>query len=227
MKRLKRVGDRSADAHDNDLGLLVERGVHELIDDHGGAVVQVGRAGEVEYDDFVLRNIRGDHRDQPVGGGDREGSPERHQTDSCRKRVGRGQAVVAREELPVQHRHRDHAVQLQALQPAGVGYARGDQSDRHGGDQIDEQAVAPDRLRSDACVELRTGEEVPPGIVLGPVGGGRYAVYWVQGPYEGISRAYGRLFGESGYRQSARRRSTDRAWSCTATSRWTRNPSSL
>ena len=60
----------------------------------------------------------------------------------------------------------------------------------------DPVTVAADRLRSDACVELRTGEEPPPGIELGPVGGGRYAVYRLVGPYDGISAAYGRLFGE-------------------------------
>ena len=36
----------------------------------------------------------------------------------------------------------------------------------------DDDAVAPERLRSDACVELRTDHEPPPGVVLGPVGGG-------------------------------------------------------
>ena len=56
--------------------------------------------------------------------------------------------------------------------------------------------VAPDRLRSDACVELRSSEEPPPGVTLGPVGGGRYAVCRLEGPYEGISGAYRRLFEE-------------------------------
>ena len=54
--------------------------------------------------------------------------------------------------------------------------------------------VAPDKRRSDACVELRTAEEPPPGIVLGPVGGGRYAVQRLTGPYEGIAEAYRRLY---------------------------------
>ena len=57
-------------------------------------------------------------------------------------------------------------------------------------------AVAPQRLRWDACVELRTDHEPPPGVVLGPVGGGRYAVHRLVGPYEGISEAYRRLFGQ-------------------------------
>ena len=60
----------------------------------------------------------------------------------------------------------------------------------------DPGSVAEDRLRSDACVELRTGEEPPPGIELGPVGGGRYAVYRLIGPYDGIAEAYRRLFEE-------------------------------
>lgn len=60
----------------------------------------------------------------------------------------------------------------------------------------DPEAVPPERLRSDACVELRTDEEPPPGIGLGTVGGGRYAVHRLVGPYEGISGAYTRLFCE-------------------------------
>ena len=60
----------------------------------------------------------------------------------------------------------------------------------------DPRTVPPGGLRCDACVELRTGEEPPPGIELGPVGGGRYAVHRFVGPYDGIAAAYGRLFGE-------------------------------
>ena len=60
----------------------------------------------------------------------------------------------------------------------------------------DPEEIPPERLRSDACVELRTNEEPPPGIGLGRVGGGRYAVYRLVGPYEGISDAYARLFAE-------------------------------
>ena len=60
----------------------------------------------------------------------------------------------------------------------------------------DPETVARERLRSDACVELRTEKEPPPGIVLGPVGEGRFAVYRLTGPYEGISGAYRRLFSE-------------------------------
>ena len=56
------------------------------------------------------------------------------------------------------------------------------------------QMVAPGKLRSDACVELRTAEKPPPGIVPGPVGGGRYAVHRLTGPYDGIAGAYRRLF---------------------------------
>ena len=58
----------------------------------------------------------------------------------------------------------------------------------------DPETVAPERLRSDACVELRTKEEPPLGVTLGPVGGGRYAVYRLKGHYEGIAPAYRRLF---------------------------------
>ena len=60
----------------------------------------------------------------------------------------------------------------------------------------DPERVPADRLRSDACVELRTEEEPPPGIELDSVGGGRYAVYRLTGPYDGIAAAYRRLFEE-------------------------------
>ena len=40
------------------------------------------------------------------------------------------------------------------------------------------------------------GKNRPPGIVLGPVGGGRYAVYRLTGPYDGIAGAYRWLFEE-------------------------------
>ncbi|WP_428098364.1 AraC family transcriptional regulator [Candidatus Rariloculus sp.] len=54
--------------------------------------------------------------------------------------------------------------------------------------------VAPERLRCDACVELRTGALPPPGIKTGLVGGGRYAVYRLEGPYTDITEAYRQLF---------------------------------
>ena len=60
----------------------------------------------------------------------------------------------------------------------------------------DPGTTAANRMRTDACVEMRTGEEPPPGIELGPVRGGRYAVYRLVGPYEGIAAGYGRLIGE-------------------------------
>lgn len=60
----------------------------------------------------------------------------------------------------------------------------------------DPERVLVDRQRTDACVELRTAEEPPPGIVLGSVGGGRYAIYRLVGAYAGIGKAYGRLLGE-------------------------------
>ena len=59
----------------------------------------------------------------------------------------------------------------------------------------DPDDVAPQSLRSDACVELRTDASPPPGISLDRVGAGRYAVYTHRGYYDGIADAYGRLFG--------------------------------
>ena len=59
----------------------------------------------------------------------------------------------------------------------------------------DPDAVAPESLRSDACVELRTDASPPAGISLDKLGAGRYAVYTHRGPYDGISEAYKCLFG--------------------------------
>lgn len=58
----------------------------------------------------------------------------------------------------------------------------------------DPDAVAPESLRSDACVELRTDASPPPGISMDSVGAGRYAVYTHRGPYDGMAGAYKRLF---------------------------------
>ena len=59
----------------------------------------------------------------------------------------------------------------------------------------DPEDVAPQSLRSDACVELHTDAPPPLGISLDKLGGGRYAVYTHRGPYDGITEAYRRLFG--------------------------------
>ena len=87
----------------------------------------------------------------------------------------------------------------------------------------DPETVAPERLRCDACVELRTDQEPPPGIVLGPVGGGRHAVHRFVGPYEGISMAYSRLCDEwlPGSGESPAK---DPAWRFTAKPRPTPRP---
>ena len=55
-------------------------------------------------------------------------------------------------------------------------------------------AVAPENLRSDAWVELRTDAASPAGIAIDRLGAGRFAVYTLRGPYDGISDAYRRLF---------------------------------
>ena len=54
--------------------------------------------------------------------------------------------------------------------------------------------VAPGERRPDACVELCTDALPPPGIVMGFVGAGRYAVYCHRGAHERIAGAYRRLF---------------------------------
>ena len=58
----------------------------------------------------------------------------------------------------------------------------------------DPDAVAPESLRSDACVELLTDASPPTGISMDSVGAGRYAVCTHRGPYDGIAEAYKRLF---------------------------------
>ena len=58
----------------------------------------------------------------------------------------------------------------------------------------DPRATAPENLRSDACVELRTDAAPPPGVELARIEGGRYAVHTLRGPYDGIAQAYRRLF---------------------------------
>ena len=89
----------------------------------------------------------------------------------------------------------------------------------------DPETVAPERLRSDACVELRSDEEPPPGVVLGPVGGGRSAVYRLVGPYEGISEATAGCSG-SGCPAAGSRWTRARAWRSTAVRKRTHRPNS-
>ena len=57
----------------------------------------------------------------------------------------------------------------------------------------DPEVVPPERLRSDACLELETDVSPPAGISLDSVGAGRYAVYTHRGPYAGIATAFQRL----------------------------------
>lgn len=52
----------------------------------------------------------------------------------------------------------------------------------------------PRRWHWKVAVELFTYEPPPPGIELTAVDGGRYAVYRLVGPHEGIGPAYRRLF---------------------------------
>ena len=59
----------------------------------------------------------------------------------------------------------------------------------------DPGAVAPESLRSDVCIELRTDASPPVGISMEKRGAGRYAVYTHRGTYDGIPEAYRYLFG--------------------------------
>ena len=58
----------------------------------------------------------------------------------------------------------------------------------------DPDTVAPESLRSDACLELRTNVPPPPDITVDTLAAGRYAIYTHRGPYDGILEAYRRLF---------------------------------
>ncbi len=116
--------------------------IHELLYDHGGAVVEVGGFREVEDDDLVILDVRADHPDQLIGGGHGETPPEHHQTDPRRVQVRLDSVFLFGEKGLVQHRHGDHAVEFQAFQLPRVGHARGNQPYRHGGYQIDEHRKA-------------------------------------------------------------------------------------
>ena len=59
----------------------------------------------------------------------------------------------------------------------------------------DPGVVAPERLRADACVEVRTDASPPPGVVIDRIAAGRYAVYTHRGPYDGLPEAYKLLYG--------------------------------
>ena len=54
--------------------------------------------------------------------------------------------------------------------------------------------VVPEKLRSDACIEVRTDDVPPEGIVLDRVTPGRCAVATHRGAYDGLPGTYRRLF---------------------------------
>ncbi|MDE2789873.1 MAG: GyrI-like domain-containing protein [Paracoccaceae bacterium] len=57
--------------------------------------------------------------------------------------------------------------------------------------------VAPENLRSDACIEFETDATPPDGISLETIdAAGSYAVYVHSGPYAGLPAAYQKLFAE-------------------------------
>ena len=92
--------------------------------------------------------------------------------------------------VPTTRWDRASSVCLRGWQPSGAGPGRvlGIYYD-------DPSVVAPERLRADACVELRTDASPPPGIVIDKIAAGRYAVYTHRGPYEGLPAAYKVLYG--------------------------------
>lgn len=56
--------------------------------------------------------------------------------------------------------------------------------------------VAPEVLRSDACIALETDIRPPDGIVYEEIEGGRFAVFTYRGPYSGLREVYIRMFSE-------------------------------
>ena len=58
----------------------------------------------------------------------------------------------------------------------------------------DPDTVAPENLRSDACLELDTAATPPPGITVDTLVAGRYAMYTHRGSYDGIPEAFRHLF---------------------------------
>ena len=54
-------------------------------------------------------------------------------------------------------------------------------------------AVSPEDLRSDACIELLADASPPPDIAVETLAAGRYAVYTHHGSYDGIPEAYRQL----------------------------------
>ena len=170
VEHAKRIGNGTRQTHHDELGMRLVGDGHELLDHHGGAVVEVGGVGEIEDDDFMVPDVGADHVDQPVGGGDGEAPPERHHADARRIGVRRGGSFSSGEEGPIQQRHRDHAVEFQVLQLPGVGHSRGDQPDRHRGYQVDEHREGQGRQHDEevfAPDAVRPGEKTPVDDVPG------------------------------------------------------------
>ena len=83
------------------------------------------------------------------------------------------------------------------------------------------EAVLPEQLRSDACIELLGGAAPADGIVLETVGAGRYAAHTYRGPYLGIATTYRRLL--EGWLPSSGEAVDDRpCMEATGTPRWIR-----
>ncbi|MBM3549383.1 MAG: hypothetical protein FJX54_20795 [Alphaproteobacteria bacterium] len=59
----------------------------------------------------------------------------------------------------------------------------------------DQAAVAPEKLRSDACLTVGPDVRVEGDFRLAEIAGGRHAVLRHQGPYAELPDAYGWLFG--------------------------------
>ncbi len=61
----------------------------------------------------------------------------------------------------------------------------------------DPTATPPEKLRYDACLAIEGGTvpDAAAGIGVQTLPGGRYGIYRLQGPYQGMAEAFGRLHG--------------------------------
>ena len=164
VQRVKRPSDLAGKPHHDAPGVLLARGREQPSDHHGGAVVDVGGAGEVEDHHVVVLDVAADHTVQLLGRGDREAPVESHQAGPGRVPVDRARFLLAREEDMVQQRHRHHAVEFQPFQLPRVHHPGRDQPDGHRGDEVDEHRQ-PQCKRNDEQMfppdAVDVGEERP------------------------------------------------------------------
>ena len=155
---------RGRQSHDDVLGLFLRRHVEQLFDHHGGAVIEIGRTGKVEYDDLVILDVRADHHHELARRRHGEAPAQQDHADTRRVRVGGGSVQAVCEEFPIEDWDGHHAVEFQAFELSAVSHSRRDQSDRHGSQHVDEDRE-PQRDQHDRQVlafeAMETGNQAP------------------------------------------------------------------